>query len=353
VAVKRRVVIGVTAAVVAVVALLFALSGSRRGPAAGAPGASQAPRSTPEGARDRAPSPALAGGSSSEVGFPAGADPQQLIAHLQGRFGGRLGNPYVQIKLLEDLIRHFRKVSPDRWEQAVLEVLRAAFPEKYEELAANLRRWVEYERWMNAHQADLQRLGDEDRRANLWETRNRIFGEEAAAQIWASEVKNRAVAKSLADLDARAGVSVSEKLSLYKESLEEIYGERAEAYLQRHQHEAMMRFIELGSVQKELSAMTPGQRAKNLREIRTGMGLEEEALQRWDVLDRERDARWSVGARYMAEREALSKQYSGAELEARLKPVRERYFGAEAETIGHEEESGFFRFGQPRVWGRN
>ena len=55
----------------------------------------------------------------------------------------------------------------------------------------------------------------------------------------------------------------------------------------------------------------------------------------------------------MEEREALAKQYSGTALEEQLKGLRQRYFGAEAQTIGDEEQSGFFRFSRPRVWGRD
>jgi hypothetical protein len=306
-----------------------------------------------EAARRHAPGASTANAGAGEDSIDGVKDTRELIAYLQQRFGPKLKSPYIQLRMLEKLIRYYRTHSPDRWEQAVLDVLRAAFPELYEELAANLKRWVEYERWMKANQGDLQKLGDEDRRANIWQERNRLFGKELAEQIWASELKNQAVASSLAAIDARSNATISEKLTLYKESLGETYGDKSEVFLERHRHEAMMRFVELQSVQQQLSAMAPEQRSQNLREIRTGMGLDEEALQRWDALDRERDARWAAGAKYMEEREALAKKYSGTALEEQLKPLRERYFGAEAQTIANEEQAGFFRFSRPRVWGRD
>lgn len=339
------------AAVVLVLAGLLVSFGQRaRGGDAAAAAAAEA---SAEAARRRGPGAAAAAAGAGEDSLDGVKDSRELIAYLQQRFGPKLKSPYIQLRMLEKLIRYYQARSPDRWEQAVLDVLRAAFPEQYEELAANLRRWIEYERWMAANQGDLQKLGSEDRRANLWQERNRIFGKEVAEQIWASELKNQAVASRLAAIDARTGATISEKLSQYKESLGELYGDKSEAFLERHRHEAMMRFVELPSVQQELSAMTPEQRAQSLREIRSGMGLENDALERWGALDRERDARWAAGAKYMEEREALAKQYSGAALEEQLKGLRQRYFGAEAQTIGEEEQSGFFRFSRPRVWGRD
>ena len=283
----------------------------------------------------------------------AGVDRDTLIAQLRSRYGAQIQHPYVQLKMLERLIRHFRAQSPDRWQEALLELLREAFPERYAELAANLQRWLDYERWMDEQRTVLQGLGDQERRAAIWEARKRIFGAEAAESIWASELKGQAATDALRAAGAMEGATVSERLARYREGLEDVYQENTESYLERHRQEVLDRFLDLDSVQRDLSALSSEERARSLREIRKGLGLSEEALQRWDVLDRERDARWDAGARYMQEREALAKQYSGDALEERLRAVRTRYFGAEAETIATEEQSGFFRFSRPRRWGRN
>jgi hypothetical protein len=206
---------------------------------------------------------------------------------------------------------------------------------------------------MDEQRTVLQGLSGEERRAAIWEARKRIFGKEAAESIWASELKGQAATDALQAADALEGASVSERLARYKEGLEDVYQEQAGPYLERHRQEVLDRFLDLDSVQRDLSTLTPEERARSLREIRQGLGLSEEALQRWDTLDRERDTRWDSGARYMQEREALAKQYSGDALEQRLKEIRTRYFGGEAETIASEEQSGFFRFSRPRRWGRN
>jgi ribosomal protein L29 len=255
--------------------------------------------------------------------------------------------------MLEELMRYFQKRSPDRWQEELLAFLKQAFPEMYEQLAATLRNRLDYEKWVKDNQSYLRGLSDQERRTAMWDARNRLFGKETAERIWASELKNQAVADTIAALDAKQDTNLQQKLSTYKQRLQEIYGEQSEAYLARHQQEVMNRFLDMSSVQKELTAMTPQERSQSLRTIRKEMGLNEEALQRWDSLDQTRDARWEAGARYMEERTALSKQLSGAELEAKLQELRARYFGPEADIIAQEEASGFFRFERPRQWGRN
>ena len=278
---------------------------------------------------------------------------EALANALRERYGARLDEPSVQMRMLEDLMRHFQKRSPDRWREELLAFLKKAFPERYEELAAMLRNREDYERWVKDNDAYLRGVGPQERRAARWDARNRLFGKDVAERLWAAELKNQAVADTLRVLDTTEGASVTEKLSAYKKKLQEVHGEGADAYVARHQQELMDRFLDLSSIQRELGEMTPAQRSQHLRTIRKEMGLDEEALTRWDSLDQTRDARWDAGGRYMEERAALTKQLSGADLEAKLQEVRARYFGAEADIIAQEEASGFLRFERPRVWGRN
>ncbi|WP_224247333.1 hypothetical protein [Hyalangium gracile] len=349
---------------VALVALLVGLFFFRQAPAPeGARPSTPARVSTsPGAAQPSAPAPAT-GAAPVSADAPAPsippllanpeADLDQLATYLRERFGAKLKEPYVQIKMLEDLMRYFQKRNPDRWQEELLAFLKKAFPEMYEELAATLRNRVDYEKWVRDNDAYLRGLSDKERRAAMWDARNRLFGKETAERIWASELKNQAVADTLAALDAKQDANLTQKLSTYKQRLQEIHGEQTEVYLERHRQETMNRFLDLPSVQQELTAMQPQERSQSLRTIRKEMGMDEEALKRWDTLDQTRDARWDAGARYMAEREALAKQLSGAELEAKLQEVRARYFGSEADIIAQEEASGFFRFERPRQWGRN
>lgn len=296
------------------------------------------------------PAQPRAAGASEAAVAPVDAE---LVAHLRSRYGANIGSRYVQIKLIEALMRHFQKQDPLRWQEALLAAVRAAFPERHDEIAKNLERRLDYERWMKESRARLDELDPEQRRAAIREERDRLFGEEAAGEIWASEQKNQAVSDTLAEIDGQQGKSVSEKLATYKERLEEIHEDQVDGYLENHRHEVMNRFLGLESVQAELDAMSAEARAASLREIRKGMGLDEAALGRWDALDHERDARWAAGKKYMDERAALAAAYSGQELAAKLADLRRRTFGEEAEVIAAEEESGLFRFDRKRRWGQN
>lgn|SRR5215217_5075729 len=313
----------------------------------------QAPPTTPAAASPSAatpppvmPAPAPAPGALDE-------ELEALATSLREKYGAKLHEPYLQIRMVEELMRFFQERYPDRWEQELLAFLKANFPEHYDALAAMLRNRVDYEKWVKDSDSYLRGLSAEQRRSATWDARHRLFGKENAERIWVSERKNQAIADTLRTLGAQEGVSLEKKLSTYKERLQEVHGEQAAAYVERHQQELMNRFLDLPSVQTDLSGMTPAERSQSLREVRKEMGLDAEALQRWDALDQTRDARWDAGAKYMAEREALAKELSGDALEAKLVELRARYFGGEAETIGQEEASGFLRFARPRQWGRN
>jgi hypothetical protein len=279
--------------------------------------------------------------------------PEDLVSYLRSRYGARIREPHTQMRMLEELMRHFQRLNPTGWEADLLALVQQAFPELYDELALRLRQRLDYGRWMREHSAELQDKPAAERRAALWEERNEIFGKEVAEKLWAGELRNQSVADALTAINALPDATVSDRMAKYKESLAKTYGQDTEAYMKAHQQELMNHFLDLSSVQKELASLPPAQRSENLRTIREEMGLDDEALKRWDELDKVRDTRWEVGSQYMSEREALAQQYSGAELETKLQELRTRYFADEAGTVAEEEETGFYRFSRPRQWGRN
>jgi hypothetical protein len=342
---RRKITMLVVLATVAIAVLTVA----RLWPA-GSPMAAASP-----GAATTVPAPA-AGASSPSSMTPSAALPSdlaELVAYLRARFGKNIANRYVQIQMIEKLMRHFQATNPTGWQAELLAAVRAAFPERYAEIAANLQHRMEYEEWMAHNKERLRGLGERERREALWEARKRLFGEDAAEEIWASELKNQAITDALAEIDARPDATVGERLAQYTEGLQETHQDRTDTFLQNHRQEALNRFLTLESVQQELSSLSPAERSAALRTVRKGLGLDDAALGRWDTLDHERDRRWEVGLQYMAERAALAKQYSGETLEAQVQPLRSRYFGAEAATIAEEEASGFFRFDGPRQYGLN
>jgi len=294
--------------------------------------------------------PPLAPAPPGTEGLPPGMDP---VAALRSRYAARIHDPHTQMRMLEQLMRHFQQLYPTGWEEPLLALVKQAFPELYEELALRLRQRLAYAQWMEANQEPLRARPPAERRAAVWEERERLFGEDAARKIWAAELRNESVGNALSIIDALPQAGVGERLDRYKRSLEQTFGEEAPGYVEAHQQELMDRFLDLGSVQRELGALTPEQRAEQLRAVRAGMGLDEPAQERWKDLDARRDARWALGEQYMAERAALAQRHTGPALEARLGELRARYFADEAQTIAEEEAGGFYRFSEPRQWGRN
>jgi hypothetical protein len=330
---------------VAATGLVFFLRGSADEAAPGASSSARADEAERTGAVT--PAPALPGAR------PAASTNDELVEHLQAEYGASIEHPSVQMRMLEKLMRYFQERYPDGWQEALLAAVRAAFPELYDEIAELLRDRLEYETWMKENQARMRTMPADERSEALRQKREELFGADVADELWASELKNRAVRDALATIDAQEGASVSDKLTMYRESLADIHGDQVDSFLERHRHQAMTQFFDLSSVQQALAGMDASQRRQTMREIRKGMGLDEDALARWDTLDQTRDQRWDQGARYMAERAALAETYSGDELEQRVHELRVRYFGDEAETIRSEEQGGFFRFERERQHGRN
>lgn len=332
---------------VAATGLVFFIRGSADEAGQGA--SSSARADAPDRSRMGTTAPALA----TPGAQPAASTDAELIEQLQAEYGATIEHPSTQMRMIEKLMRYFQERYPDGWEQALLAAVRAAFPELYDEIAELLRDRLEYEKWMKENQARMRALPSDARYEALRQRREELFGHDVAEELWASELKNRAIGEALATIDAQEGASVTDKLAMYRESLADIHGDKVDSFLERHRHQAMTHFFDLSSVQQALSGMGADQRRQTMREIRKGMGLDDEALTRWDTLDQNRDQRWDQGARYMAERSALAGTYAGDALEQRVHELRVRYFGDEAETIRSEEQGGFFRFERERQYGRN
>lgn len=193
-------------------------------------------------------------------------------------------------------------------------------------------------------------MSREERKKVMKEKRSALFREEAAAEIWAGEIRNEKITTSLQQID-QSDADLNQKLSSYRAAIREALGEHTERYMEARRYELTTRFLELPSVQKELSRMNPDERNQTLSQIRKGMGMDVEAIKRWKSLDRERDDRREKGQRYMNDRDVLT---SAGASESDLNELRIRYFGPEqAEVIKNEEESGFFRYRQERVYGKN
>ncbi|MEL7305912.1 MAG: lipase secretion chaperone [Myxococcota bacterium] len=276
-----------------------------------------------------------------------------LIAHLRARYGEGIEHSTIQMKMLEAMMRHFQVLRPNDWRAPLEALVREAFPAQADAILALLRDRLEYQNWIDENQELLGRLDATERESLLREVRQDRFGTALAAELWASEEESRELAGVLRSIDTKLDGDLQGAIAHYREELTRIHGTATKALSASRQHQSMTRFLELESVQRELSDMSPNVRSKNLRAIRESLGLNPDAIARWEQLDRERDGRWEQGTEYMTERSRLSKRLEGKTLEAELNALRQRVFGDQANVILREEQRGIFRFDRPRRWGLN
>lgn len=288
-----------------------------------------------------------------EEGSPRFSDDltfEQMVAVLRANYGKNIKNRWVQIRLIEDLIRSMKARFGEAWIEEMYVTLKAAFPDLADDIFERFEKYQQYQEWLEKNRDELAGMSRDERQEILNEKRNELFGEEVAAEIWAGEIRNEKIATSLKQID-QSGGDLNQKLSSYKAALNEALGEQTDRHMEARRYELTSRFLELPSVQKELSHMSPDDRNDTLTQIRKGLGMDVEAIERWKSLDTERDDRWKTGQSYMSARDALT---SGGASESDLNELRLKYFGPDqAEVIKNEEESGFFRYKQERVYGKN
>lgn len=275
-----------------------------------------------------------------------------IIRQLRSKYGSHIAGVALQVQVIGNLMDLLQKLYPPDWENRLLRILAAAFPQQIAELRDRYDALRQYNSWLKDVLPQLNFPDQASRRQTLWEKRLAIFGE-AAYDIWAIEHREEKLAATLKQL-ATSTAPLQEKSATYISSLKETYGEHITGPDAPHVTQNMTRFLSLESVQKDLHGMPVEQRESALRSFRQEMGLDEAALQRWDQLDAERDATWSTGSTYMSERSRLEAQYRGQELEQQLSRLQNKLFGeAEAQFIRNEEASGHFRFKTQQSLGVN
>ncbi|MEJ5362386.1 MAG: hypothetical protein WHV26_10025 [Spirochaetota bacterium] len=276
-------------------------------------------------------------------------DMQDVVQYFREKYGKTIHHKHTQVMLVEKLMDYLMKMYPDDWVVYLYAMLREIFPGMENEIFDTFEKLHKYNKWLEENKNDLAQLSSKDKRTALWEKRYEIFGQDAE-EVWEAEKRIEPIYNAL-DTIREGNMPFNEKLSLYKQSIQEAYKINTDTFMARKQQELMNSFLDVESVQKDLGNMTPQERKESLKEVRKAMGLDSAALQRWEELDTVRDQRWDAGMQYMQQRAELEKKYKGAELEKQLDSLRIKYFGNEAETIKNEEESGYFRYSQPRKYG--
>lgn len=275
-----------------------------------------------------------------------------LAASLREKYLDRIDDPIWQVKLIDHLINLMKQMDPNNWQARVEEILRTAFPDRFEELLDRMAAMLSYEEWLANKLPFMTFESSEARYAALWEIRRALFGEDADL-IWASELQERQFRQQLGVLD-NTDMPWPEKAAQYVALLTETYGDRVFGNQGLNTSQLMGEFLQLESVQDVLRSADTEQQAELLRAFREQMGLDEAALARWEELDIARREQWTRGDRYMAERQALTARLSGEALEQAVQQLQVQYFGEEeARFIQNEEASGVFRFKDQQIIGIN
>ncbi|HOM27995.1 MAG TPA: hypothetical protein PLS81_00870 [Deltaproteobacteria bacterium] len=236
-------------------------------------------------------------------------------------------------------------------------ILKRAFPANAKDILETIAKLDLYEKWLVDNRRMLLSLPPEQRLEVLWRKRTELFGPEAremfSGEMLAVEARTARVRETLDALDEAADTPMDDRLELYEDVLRQTYENTPEAFILQQKELLARVFFSIDSVQDELRRMDPVARQQEINRIRRKMGMSEEEIAARTKRDQDRELRWQIGLRYMEEREALESRYTGAELEERLKALRQEYFDDEATTIELEEQQGFFRFKRPRIYGRN
>ncbi len=272
---------------------------------------------------------------------------EQKLALIREKWGKHIQRPYIQIKMLEELINLCQKEQPNDWVACVNELAAAAFPQLAGKLFNQLSSLVKYNDWLTRNKERLDKMTRQERQKLLAEMRNGLFGEDNAKDIWAAEAKAENIKAALDQLKEAKGKDINAKMGYFKDVLRENYGDQAKAYIERHQQELTNAIVD--SVQADLRGMSPTQQRHALRSIRSEMGMDAATLERWDNLDHEREQRWNSGKAYTAERDRILKSGQN-DAEGQLSELRKKTFGNEADSIAQEEAEGFYRYsGMQRI----
>jgi hypothetical protein len=178
-------------------------------------------------------------------------------------------------------------------------------------------------------------------------------GARLAEAARAAEAEEQALRDAMLRIGEDEGLPLDARLERYRQGVAAARPEGPSAFAFDEPSVLTEAFLRNESVQRELAALHPSARSRELAHIRRELGYGEDEIARAEALDERREARWQNGLAYMEERAHLGATFEGAALDAELRALREEYFAHEAPTIEAEEKSGFYRFERPRVYGRN
>lgn len=278
------------------------------------------------------------------------------VERLWKDFGkGPLGKA-AQIQLA-GLRNYLKDHDPETYQAVFRDIIARAFPAQANEILKTIETLDVYSAWLEDNKERLSRLDHDGIKQALWERRKALFGD-AAREMWAEETRTEAISDVLDIMRDAYDTKISDKLALYTEAIAHIskdsHGDGSgTAFIEDRKISLTRAFLGLDSVQAELSAMDSGRRGEALRTIRKTMGFSDNELDSLAQKDTANEAKWQNGYAYMRDRNRLLAEPDDGTRDKKLAALQERYFKNAASTIQTEEQSGFFRFNRPRVFGRN
>lgn len=280
---------------------------------------------------------------------------QKMAAELNDRYHQHIAKKSTQVKLIK-LRDYVLGIFPDQGKDIFRQIIFMAFPDYAHDILNSIASMDQYQDWLDSNYSSLEAMSLLERNGALWEKRTELFGDDSQ-DIWQHELtaaagKQQAMTEKIASLDQSFDTSIDEKLYLLGEYIGETYNNPVEIAAISKSTKAEV-FFRLESVQHELAAMDTGLRQEQINHIRDQLGFSEEQIQQLEQFDKDRNARWQNGFNYLEKRAQLDKELRGESFSAELKKLQHEYFGEESYTIALEEESGFFRYERPRVYGRN
>ncbi|HNW28360.1 MAG TPA: hypothetical protein PKN50_07790 [Spirochaetota bacterium] len=284
---------------------------------------------------------------------------EMILGIMKERYGKKLSDKRIQIRLVGGLIRHLKRKNPYDWKERIRAVIAAEFTEYSAELMEKIDKLDEFNNYLKEHRGDLQAMSPTDRKEAMMSKRREIFGPEYE-EIWDREITAGKISDMLGRLDGRSDLSPYDKMRAYSAFTKSLYPESSDLSSGKSEDEIMVRnyelvnnFLEMDSVQSDLRNMAPDERARFLKSLRQSMGMKDDVIRKMEDVDATMDRMWENAPAYNRERSEISANYKGTERERKLDEARKKYFGANAGIIKMEEDTlNVNRFQFPRRWGR-
>ena len=278
-----------------------------------------------------------------------------LSEKMKIQHGHEIESVLVQLSMA-DFREFVLEQFPIKGESVFQQIIRTAFPNYADSIFALLDNMRQYNDW---HVDMLLTLNDMDsltRNGTLWGKRRDLFGE-LAQEIWQQELdgeenKQKNIQETLALLHKADELSMTDRLNILTESINQQYGDEHSNFLISKGMVADI-YFHLDSVQSDLGSMTETEREAALAESRRQLGFNDERIKELAKQDQANESRWKNGNEYMSARDQLVNLYRGSELNLKLSELREKHFKHEAPTIEKEEQSDFYRYNRPRLYGSN